>query len=234
MKTLWIAETFISIQGEGKLAGVPSLFIRTSGCNLRCHFCDTPYTSWEAEGEHRAIEALLAPLEHNPRVKHAVVTGGEPLIAKNIESLVAALKARDLHVTIETAGTVFLPLPGVDLWSVSPKLKSSTPRADGTADSADWIKRHEATRYAPDALRAFMSLPHQLKFVAGGPEDFLEIEAIVAELGARADDILIMPEGVSVQELDEGTRWLLPEVIKRGWRYCDRLHIRLFGHTPGT
>lgn len=234
MRTLWIAETFISIQGEGKLAGVPSFFIRTSGCNLRCHFCDTPYTSWEAEGEHRAIDQILSALDEHPAVRHTVVTGGEPLIAKGIEALVAALKARGQHVTIETAGTVFVDLPGVDLWSVSPKLKSSTPRATGSLESLEWVERHEATRYAPEALKEFVARPHQLKFVVGEPDDLDEVAAIVEAIGAKADDVLIMPEGVTVEELDGGARWLVPELVARGWRYCDRLHIRLFGHTPGT
>jgi len=226
--TLWIAETFVSVQGEGKLAGVPSLFVRTSGCNLRCHFCDTPYSSWDASGEHRAIEAILAPLDAHPAVKHAVVTGGEPMIAKGVEALVAALKARGLHVTVETAGTHFLPLP-VDLWSVSPKLASSAPDA-----ASGWRERHEATRVRDDVVRAMMQGEHQLKFVAGRPADLEEIAAWVARLGASPEHVLVMPEGISNAMLDAVARWLVPAVIARGWRYCDRLHIRLFGHTAGT
>lgn len=226
--SLWIAETFVSVQGEGKLSGVPSLFIRTSGCNLRCHFCDTPYSSWEATGEQRTIESLLAPLDAHPGVKHAVVTGGEPLIAKGIEALIAALKARDMHITVETAGTHFVPLP-VDLWSVSPKLASSAPVA-----ASGWRERHEATRVRDDVVRAMMQGQHQLKFVAGKPDDLIEIESWVARLGAAPDNILVMPEGISNAALDAVARWLVPAVIERGWRYCDRLHIRLFGHTPGT
>jgi 7-carboxy-7-deazaguanine synthase len=233
MTTLWIAETFVSIQGEGKLAGVPSLFVRTSGCNLRCHFCDTPYSSWQASGEHRDITELVALFDAYPNVRHAVVTGGEPMIAKGIEALVAALKARGLHITIETAGTVYKPLPGVDLWSISPKLASSTPSST-YEDGLDWAVRHEQTRYNPIVLRQMMAREHQLKFVAAEPSDLDEITAITSELGAEPANILVMPEGVSIEELDAVATWLVPAVIERGWRYCDRLHIRLFGHTPGT
>ncbi len=226
--SLWISEVFVSVQGEGKLSGMPSLFIRTSGCNLRCHFCDTPYTSWHARGEHLDLDALLAPLERFPRVAHAVVTGGEPMIAKGIEALIQALKDRGLHVTIETAGTAYLPLP-VDLWSISPKLASSAPPIE-----SGWRERHLAARVNDAVLKQMMRDEHQLKFVAGRPADLDEIHAWVTRLGAVADNVLVMPEGVSVAELDAVAAWLVPAVIERGWRYCDRLHIRLFGHTPGT
>lgn len=226
--TLWIAETFVSIQGEGSLAGTPSLFIRTSGCNLRCHFCDTPYSSWHAAGEPRTIASLLEALERYPHVRHVVVTGGEPVIAKGIEALVAALKARDLHVTIETAGTHYVELP-VDLWSVSPKLASSAPPAE-----SGWRERHEAERVRDDVIRRMLRGPHQLKFVAGSPADLDEIAAWVERVGADSRHVMVMPEGTSVAALDAVATWLVPALVTRGWRYCDRLHIRLFGHTPGT
>src|SRR5580704_13278823 len=73
-----IAEIFYSIQGEGVLAGVPSVFVRTSGCNLRCKWCDTPYTSWKPEGEEMTVDAILDKVRDYPAL-FAVVTGGEPM-----------------------------------------------------------------------------------------------------------------------------------------------------------
>src|SRR6202043_369064 len=101
-----IAEIFYSIQGEGMLAGVPSVFVRTSGCNLRCVWCDTPYTSWAPEGSEITVEEVLACVRKHP-AKHAVVTGGEPMIAPGIVELTKGIKQLGLHVTIETAGTVY-------------------------------------------------------------------------------------------------------------------------------
>src|SRR5882724_5942331 len=75
-----IAEIFHSIQGEGVLVGVPSVFVRTSGCNLRCTWCDTPYTSWQPEGEERGIESIVEEV-NGYGASHVVVTGGEPMIA---------------------------------------------------------------------------------------------------------------------------------------------------------
>src|SRR5689334_8772149 len=104
-----IAEIFHSIQGEGRLTGVPSVFVRTTGCNLRCVFCDSGYTSWEPQGEHRTIEQILAAVAALPS-RYVVLTGGEPLLAAGIEELCAALRQRGYHLTIETAATVFKPL----------------------------------------------------------------------------------------------------------------------------
>src|SRR5213078_4685298 len=104
-----IAEIFYSIQGEGRLTGVPSVFVRTSGCNLRCWYCDTPYTSWKPEGEAMNVADVVAAVDRYP-TRHVVVTGGEPLLAPDIEELCEALKERHYHITVETAATVFKPL----------------------------------------------------------------------------------------------------------------------------
>src|SRR5258707_3162275 len=102
-RALKIAELFYSVQGEGTLLGVPSVFIRTSGCNLRCSWCDTPYTSWQPEGEDRTVEQILEAVRAFP-ARHAVVTGGEPMIAPEIVPLTQALREMGLHITVETAG----------------------------------------------------------------------------------------------------------------------------------
>src|SRR3954466_11415865 len=104
-----IAEIFYSIQGEGRLAGVPSVFIRTSGCNLRCVWCDTPYTSWEPEGQEKTLDGIVAEAKSYP-ARHAVITGGEPLLALEIQDLTERLKSESFHITIETAATIFKPV----------------------------------------------------------------------------------------------------------------------------
>src|SRR5947209_18983382 len=100
-----IAEIFYSIQGEGRLLGVPSTFVRTSGCNLRCHWCDSPYTSWEPHGESLTIAEVLTRIERHP-ARHVVVTGGEPFLSPDLETLCAGLRERRYHITIDTAATV--------------------------------------------------------------------------------------------------------------------------------
>src|SRR5271163_3836699 len=81
---LKISEVFYSVQGEGGLVGVPSVFVRTSGCNLRCSWCDTPYTSWTPEGTDLRIDAILDEAGHYDAARHVVLTGGEPMIAPGI------------------------------------------------------------------------------------------------------------------------------------------------------
>ncbi len=237
-RTLPVAETFRSIQGEGKLAGVPSFFIRLSGCNLRCGWCDTPYASWTPEGRNIAVDALVGEAVESG-ARHAVVTGGEPMIFAPTAALTRGLAAAGIHVTIETAGTVFdaSNRPHADLMSISPKLANSTPREDDPRDpTSAWRARHESRRLNPAVLQRLIdSFPErQLKFVVCGPQDLAEIDGILTSLrGWVPDDILLMPEGVTAPT-PEMRKWLAGVCVERGWRYCPRLHIELFGNTRGT
>src|SRR4051812_39940048 len=100
-----ISELFYSVQGEGTLLGTPSVFVRTSGCNLRCRWCDTPYASWKPEGTEMSVGELMEQVNAHP-TRFVVVTGGEPMIAKEMPLLLAALRTAGKHITIETAGTI--------------------------------------------------------------------------------------------------------------------------------
>jgi 7-carboxy-7-deazaguanine synthase len=226
-----IAEIFYSIQGEGRLAGVPSAFIRTSGCNLRCAWCDSGYTSWEPEGNSLTVAEILNRVSAFP-ARHVVVTGGEPLIAPAVEELCAGLRERGFHLTLETAATVFKPV-ACDLASLSPKLANSTPyiREDGR-----YALKHDEMRLQIDVIQAFMDhYDHQLKFVLDRPEDLDEVHSILRRLrGVDVSKVLLMPQGITRAELGERAPWLLEACKKHGFRYCPRLHIELFGNVRGT
>src|SRR4030095_13061860 len=122
-----ISEIFYSIQGEGELTGMPSVFVRTSGCNLRCSWCDTPYASWNPEGEPRSVAQIAAAVDAHPQAKHVVLTGGEPMIAKDMRAPPAETKKAGRHITIETPATVAPEGIACDLASLSPKLLNSAP-----------------------------------------------------------------------------------------------------------
>jgi 7-carboxy-7-deazaguanine synthase len=226
-----IAEIFYSIQGEGRLTGVPSAFIRTSGCNLRCMWCDSDYTSWNPEGDSLTVDAILAQVATFP-TRHAVVTGGEPLITSEIEDLCAGLRDRNYHITVETAATVFKPL-ACDLASLSPKLSNSIPYA---REGGRHALRHDQLRLRTDVIQEFMDQSdYQLKFVVDRAEDLNEIQVILEPLrGVDAAKVLLMPLGVSPGELHERGHWIVDECKRHGYRFCPRLQIELFGNVRGT
>ncbi|MCX7402019.1 MAG: 7-carboxy-7-deazaguanine synthase QueE [Planctomycetia bacterium] len=239
-----IAEIYTSLQGEGLLAGTPSTFVRVSGCNLRCHWCDTPFASWEPTGEYRTVESLHAEVV-GLRISHLVVTGGEPLIFPEIVDLCWGLRQSGVHVTIETAGTVLPAIraasaePGAiaDLMSISPKLSSSGPPA---TTPGDWQRRHVASRRRDDVLHALMAMgPYQLKFVIDTPDDLKEACLWLDDLGISQgrvdrDRVMFMPQGKSIEELAQTTAWLEKECRRVQIQLAPRHHIAWFGNTRGT
>lgn len=223
-----IAEKFYSIQGEGKLAGVPSLFIRVSGCNLRCQWCDTPYASWRPEGREMTVADLAAWVE-SLNCHYVVITGGEPAIMPEIGDLCAKLSSMGRHITLETAGTVFKSLP-IDLVSLSPKLSNSTPQGPAAA-------RHEALRLDIATLQAFIdSVPDiQIKFVIQTPADLDEAKGLLGRLVRwRGEDIMLMPEGTTAEVLEKRSQWLIEACKREGFRFCPRLHVMVWGAQRGV
>jgi 7-carboxy-7-deazaguanine synthase len=226
-----IAEIFYSIQGEGRLLGVPSVFIRTSGCNLRCVWCDTPYTSWEPEGTECELNEILLEAKRHP-TKYVVVTGGEPFLAHEIEELTRRLKREGFHITMETAATIFKPVQ-CDLMSMSPKLANSTP---WKRDKGRFAKMHKEHRMNSSVIRQFIDrYDYQLKFVVDNKKDFLEIEKILAMLETvDRSRVLVMAQGRTKRELREKGPWIVELCKKHGFSYTPRLHIELFGNRRGT
>jgi len=208
------------------LIGMPSVFIRTSGCNLRCTWCDTPYTSWQPEGEDRGVGSIVEEVNRYG-ASHVVITGGEPMIAPEIDELTHALKQ---HVTIETAGTVDAHVH-CDLMSISPKLANSTPH---DRDGGRWAAQHERLRYQPEILKRLTHLyGYQLKFVIADPSDLTEVHAIIDAIGAMRNRVVLMPEGVDREVLAERGRWLAEIAKREGFRFSPRLHIDLWGNRRG-
>lgn len=226
-----ISEIFYSIQGEGILAGVPSLFIRTSGCNLRCTWCDTPYTSWNPEGTPMRLGAILAQARRD-WPNHVVITGGEPMIAQQIVLLTKQLREvlSGIHITIETAGTVFEPVE-CDLMSISPKLANSVPVH---RDGGIFAKMHEEKRRDPKVLKKLIrKYDYQLKFVISTREDVTEAMDLVREIKADTGKVILMPEGTHFETLRERSKWLAEVCKDKKVRLGPRLHIDIWGNERG-
>ena len=221
---LSVNETFVSIQGEGGLIGSPALFIRLDGCPLRCTWCDTPYALEGDAGKPMTTEELAAlAADHH----HIVITGGEPL-AQDIAPLVEALRGN--HITVETSGTIFADLPGVALFSISPKVGTSgyTPK--------------------PAVLRKFCATASgrmQLKFVIGDARDLAEAATLLSSLAEALPantPVVLQPESGragSGQSYMRFMEWLAASVLEDpAWkryevRILPQLHYLLWHGAPG-
>lgn len=226
-----IAEVFRSRQGEGRLTGTESAFVRVAGCNLRCRFCDTPYASWHPEGEPLAVEEIAARVARLGS-RHVVLTGGEPMLFPAVVPLTAALHRGGCHITVETAGTVYRPV-ACDLMSISPKLANSTPAAHA---HPQWAARHDRIRQAPEVIaRLTAEYDYQIKFVIDRPEDCAEVEAYLAGF-PRIDRrrVMFMPQATDAAALAAKEAWLSVYCRDHALGYSGRKHIEWFGLKRGT
>jgi 7-carboxy-7-deazaguanine synthase len=163
---------------------------------------------------------------------HTVITGGEPMLFAELIPLCSALRAAGQHITIETAGTLFLPVE-CDLMSISPKLASSTPSAQ---TAGKWSKRHERSRHAPDVIRRLTSdYDYQLKFVIDTPADCEDMERYLTQFPQLPRErVQLMPQGTTPAELAATAIWLVPFAQNHGYQFCPRRQIEWYGFERGT
>lgn len=239
--SLPINEVFYSLQGEGKLAGTPSVFIRTSGCNLRCWFCDSYHTSWEPTHDLMEIDELIKKVQEYEGAEHVVVTGGEPLIHDETVKLINRMQDGGYHTTVETNGTIVRDA-AIDLVSLSPKLASSTPTAEkDPIGDGEQAEHHERCRINVDSLAEMVdSYEFQLKFVVTNRDDMPEINDLVEQIRdvtattINDSDVLLMPEGATRSSLADTSDSVAELALKHGYRYSPRLHVDLWNDAPGT
>lgn len=228
-----ISEIYPCLQGEGRHAGIPSILIRTLGCNLRCVWCDTPFTSWKVEKGSFSTKDVITAFENNPQIEKVIITGGEPCIYPEIENLIDLCKQHNKHITLETNGTQTLTkslMKEIDLVSISPKLSNSTPV--GTS----WAEQHDKARIHQAAIREWIQLAknYQLKFVVCQLNDLVEIKELIAQVGTSNRQVYLMPEGTTQKQLQEKRQWLAESCIREGFCYCERLHVVIYGDKRGV
>ncbi len=250
-----------TIQGEGRLAGTPSLFIRLSGCNLRCiwnkgkgeySICDTPHSVFgKVKSVSYSFDSIVSVIKNNiGSIKHIVITGGEPTLqAKQLTRLCKNIKENfDVYLTLETNGTIFDEklAEHIDLFSISPKLSSTDPDAEklkkfGLTET-DVHRNHSTKRINLKALQSNIDFAKrqgkslQFKFVVTTREDADEIRSDILDKlnGWEHDDIFIMPLGATKEELKQFTPVALEMAIANGWRFSPRMHIDLFKENKGV
>jgi 7-carboxy-7-deazaguanine synthase len=236
-------EIFYSIQGEGKNIGVPSVFVRTSLCNLHCVWCDTDYT-WNWEGtpfRHKrdvdpayrkfrkeeqivelSVEEIIAEISTYP-CKHIVLTGGEPLMQQaELVMLIRALPGYFFEV--ETNGTL-LPTAEfdarIDQYNVSPKLANS-------GNALQLREKSESLRFFATSQKAYF------KFVVCLEHDLDEVLTLQSTYAIPASRIILMPEGSTSAEFNNKPLAIVEMCKRHGFRYSDRLHVHLYGEKRGT
>lgn len=226
--TMIINEIFYSLQGEGGLAGVPSVFVRLAGCPLRCRWCDTKYAWPESAGTEYTADQIKEKVESYSTI-YLVITGGEPMINPELPDLLNAFTGRNRHITIETSGIKFVPDLPCDLMSISPKLSNSTPT------EADLAAQHEGLRFNPSALQQLIdNYEYQLKFVVDKAEDLKEITQCLEKLkNVKSDKVFLMPQAVTVDEYPDKSRMVAELCKQAGFRFSPRLQVVLWNNARG-
>jgi len=252
-----VSEVFYSLQGEGKFQGVPSFFVRLSGCPLRCSWCDTPYASWKPESQAWNLRDFEEKIQQIPQCKHVVITGGEPFAHSQLDKLVEFFKSHQMYVTIETAGILYMPTLA-DLISLSPKTSNSDPihgvpvhprYLDSELVSEEQkqkvLNKHQKLRLNQECLKKFIeSAPDlQWKFVVSEKDDFVEIQSILEDLkdsliasplGLSRDQVYLMPLSGLNEEFNAKATQVAEWALSAGFSLCNRLQIQLWGDKKGT
>ena len=218
-------------QGEGPDLGKPCHFLRLWGCSVQCHWCDTAYT-WdttiykpEDEAQLRTVENVreaLVEMITSTGIRRIVVSGGEPMQQRSaLYELFDAQTIFDI-IEIETSGVVrpwaTLPRDVRFRFNVSPKLAHA-----------------EAKRpWTPETLREYRDLGARFKFVVRNEADLDEVESIRSTVGIRDAFVWIMPLGITKNDVEETTRRLADQIVRRRWNVTTRLHVLLYGSRRGV
>jgi len=221
-----INEIFYSLQGEGSLLGVPSVFVRIAGCPLRCKWCDTKYAWGESAGEEMSIEAIAEKVLAF-EIRHVVITGGEPMVNDELIALIDAIDDPSLHITIETSGIEYVGGLKCDLMSISPKLSNSVEANSG--------EKPEVEPLNIDAIQRLIDeYDYQIKFVVDSPDDLNEIAGVIAKLkNINPYKIMLMPQASTKVEYVKKLPMVAEIAKNTGFALSPRLQVELWGNSRG-
>ncbi len=229
-----VNEIFYSLQGEGFLAGVPSVFVRLAGCPLRCRWCDTKYAQdYEAGQDYEVADIVEAVQKYDCR--YVVITGGEPLVTAELEAreglkeLTKLLKVHGWHITIETVGGWFLEGLACDLMSISPKLSNAVPK--NSIDAVIHRKNQPDIAVLGELIDKYDYL---LKFVVDTEADLAEVLAVLQRIGnVHKSKVMLMPQAATRQEYLAKSPMVAELCTQTGFAFCQRLQILLWNNERG-
>jgi len=235
-----LSEVFYSIQGEGLYTGVPSVFIRTFGCNLFCRWCDSKFSNEDtSERFDVSVDEIINDVQKYINCNHVVITGGEPLLQhEELVELVNKLQKKKYFVTIETNGTKYYKDLKPNLWSISPKTSNSFELNQDELNDLfldHQLKLHQRNNNL-DNLYEFVKskIPCQFKFVVSDKNDLDEMEQLVKDHGIQKDTVQLMPEGKTAEFQRSKSLEVVELCKERGYTFCTRLHIYLWGELRGV
>lgn len=208
-KTVRINEIFYSIQGEGIQIGIPTVFIRTQGCNLSCSWCDTVYAKDFENGKDMKVSGIIKKVKKYP-AKYVCITGGEPLLQKNMKFLINKLLKLGYNVSLETNGSLALKdLPKKLFVSMDVKCPSSKMENRMILENIKKLKKTE-----------------QLKFVLKDKKDYDYAKNIIKKYKPGCSIIFMPVGGTDVKNL-------AANVLKNGLnvRVLIQLHKLIWGVT---
>lgn len=213
-----MSEIFCSLQGEGRLAGVVSVFVRLAGCDLRCRWCDTGYALRREQGCEMTVSQVIEQVKKID-CEQVVVTGGEPMLAEGLEELLGELKRLGSYVTLETNGRRFRQVV-CDLVSISPKL-------DNAQAGAGAVNVEAIQRFVDD-------YDYQLKFVVEQEADLEQVERVLGQLkGVERDRVMLMPQARTKVEYRRRSGEVARMCVEKGFRFSPRLQVELWGTRRG-
>ncbi len=213
---LRVTEVFLSLQGEGRDIGLPTVFVRLTGCNLRCAWCDTEYSF--TGGRWVALSDLVKDVEAFLPVRRVCLTGGEPLLQKAHQDFVRALLGRGYRIVVETSGSK--PVEGALL--EEGVCISMDVKCPSSGEEGEMLWENLARLGSKD----------QLKFVIADERDFAYMREV---MGTRAKavkaEVVLQPVGGGLEGVLKIAEWVKREGLDA--RVLPQLHKLLWGGAPG-
>ena len=207
-----ITEIFKSIQGESSYAGHACSFVRTTGCNLRCGWCDTEYAFYG--GKEMTIEEVLAAVEPH-QCELVEITGGEPLIQQEVPRLAEELLRRNYKVLIETSGAQDISVLPSDVIKI---MDIKCPDS-GMTEKMDW---QNLDRLSPK---------DEIKFVVNSRKDFDWAADVVHRYQLNRKNLVLFSPVYRTMPPEQLAEWILQDGVPV--RFQIQLHKVLWGETPG-